>query len=684
MPMDADIMPDLNDPAFETDESPNPVDQRIGPISARWKLSVWTAGILFFFLTTTVSWFRWANFEYRTFDLAYYVQAVWQLIHGRFEVTVEPVPLLGNHVEPVVLLFAPIFALVRHPMLFVLLQNAALATMAPIGYRFARQFFDVRTSALLGIALLLAPAAGYVALHEFHPEALTAPLLLLMIYARSAHRLVLHWVGFLAVLACKENMALLLIGYCLVFVIVDRGARPGRLIRWYGAPLVIAVVWLVACTAFITPAFNSGNIDYVALYDRLGNGPGQIIRNMFTSPRLAATALAQSLGQGNLVWGLVLPFLLLPLLRPRWLVVSLPVLLQHLLSWRSSEWNIYFHYGAPLLPLFWVAAVEAVDWLRTRGLPASGVGIVAPLLLIGCLVGQLWIGPAPAVATELLNQPEHRADRIRKAAFIARIPVTASVTAPLPYLSHLATREKIYSLHYVLKGLKTLSRQPYQPPPAPDFVLIDYSDSATFDPGAGFYHPQMRTADGRLIGASDRLLNDFLRDSRWNAESTNELTLLARNRPGTSSGDTSTSLTAGSPAANPIFAVPGNELLEMKWFLAPAGSVVRGTVDVQMRWRVDRDRQVFPWMLLRMTRSGQNPATIVKGLCAVQAADGIADELWHVDLSALPAGDYSAEALFFDNTRRAWNAAHGRGPPESSLLGPPVSLGNVTISSPAQ
>ena len=65
------------------------------------------AALVFFGTCTWASYAHWANFEYRTFDLAYYVQALWQLLHGRFEVSVEGVPLLGNHVEPIVLLLLP-------------------------------------------------------------------------------------------------------------------------------------------------------------------------------------------------------------------------------------------------------------------------------------------------------------------------------------------------------------------------------------------------------------------------------------------------------------------------------------------------------------------------------------------------------------------------------------------------
>src|SRR3954451_7419482 len=109
-------------------------------VSSRSGIGAITAlSFLFFVLWTATSWARWASFAYRTFDLAYYVQALWQLIHGRFAVSVEDVPLLGNHVEPIVFLFAPLFFFVRHPMLFVVVQNAALAAMGPVAYSIARR-----------------------------------------------------------------------------------------------------------------------------------------------------------------------------------------------------------------------------------------------------------------------------------------------------------------------------------------------------------------------------------------------------------------------------------------------------------------------------------------------------------------------------------------------------------------
>ena len=476
---------------------------------------------------TAVSWLRWANFQYRTFDLAYYVQALWQLIHGRFEVSVQHVPLLGNHVEPIMFLFAPLFAVFRHPMLFVIVQNAALAAMAPIGYLIARHFFDKTTAVFLSLALLITPATGYVALHEFHPEALTAPLLLLMFYSRIVRRLWLHWLCFAGVLACKENMALLLAAYCVVFIVLERRSARSDLGHWFGAPLVLSVVWFVICSKVITPAFNSGNIDYLGLYDRLGRNAPEILWNIVAKPRLALSGLWLGLSHGNLVWGLLLPFLGLSLLRPRWLLIAVPILLQHLLSWRSSEWQIYFHYAAPLIPLFWMGAVEALVRLRAfLKREQAFVAIAAAVCVVGCIPAQAWLGPGPAMISQLSHGAANAEDRVRKKTLVARIPTTASVVAPLPYLSHLAMREKLYSLHYILKGLKTLSRERYEPPPVTDFVLIDYTDSATFDTGAGYYHPQMRTIDGEIVPSSDQLLQDFLNQANWERESADGIVLL--------------------------------------------------------------------------------------------------------------------------------------------------------------
>lgn len=644
---------------------------------------------LFFLFCTWGSYAQWANFRYRTFDLAFYAQGVWQFLHGRFAVTVEPIPLMGNHVEPIVFLFAPFLAIFRHPMVFVVVQNLALATMGPVGFDIARRLgFGALESLLLAISLLLAPTAGFVALHEFHPEALAAPLLLLLLRARIIRLAGQYWFWFAALLTCKENMALLLGAYCLVHLFTDRKLGFAKLRTFYVFPLICSILWFLLCISVITPALNSGEIDYLGLYSRLGSSVRDILLNAVTKPQLIVKALAHSLTHGNLLWALLLPFLCLPLLAPRWLLISAPILLQHLLSWRSSEWNIYFHYGAPLLPLFWIATVEVVARFKaTQKTPGAiriaaandrGNNVILPaLIVLGCLVAQVWIGPAGDISSATVDWFRSAKERARKTAFIDKIPPQASVIAPFPYLSHLATREKLYSLHHILKGLKTLSRAPFEPPPPPDFVVIDYGDFSTFDASSGYYHPTMKMTDGSAIASSDQRLHDLLKQRSWFSYSVDELTLLQQDSRPTGAK------TAPSPPGQIADLGQHTQLLSATTSEETAAAS-DGSIEIKTTWNFDADRAVFPWLFLRLTnRSSGNQVVFNRGLCAPEAVEGHYKETWHItSLNELSPGNYSLEAIFVDNTRRVWNESAGKGRADSALLARPIAIGELKITRP--
>jgi uncharacterized membrane protein len=643
------------------------------PFAASGKGAILSLSLVFFAACTWTSYARWANFEYRTFDLAYYVQALWQLIHGRFEVSVEDVPLLGNHVEPIVFLIAPLFFVFRHPLVFVVVQNAALASMGPVAFAMGQRLgLDRKSALLLAGAVLITPATSYIALHEFHPEALTAPFLLLALQARLRGSLCWHWLWLIAVLACKENMALLLAAYCVVHLVLERKRPLAQLRAWYLWPLAVSVAWFLICTKLITPALNSGSIDYLALYNRLGSSAADILLKTITEPHRIFTALSQSL-QGNLLWGLLFPFLVLPLLRPRWFVISTPVLFQHLLSWRSSEWTIFFHYAAPVLPLFWIALAEGVLTLeRWKSIPLS-LRRSAPLLVLGaCVVAQLLLGPARDIAATTAKWAGRAQDRARKSAFLSEISADASVVAPLPYLSHLAMREKLYSLHYILKGLKTLSREALAPPPPTDFVLIDYDDSATFDAEAGYYHPAMKTVDGRVIPSSDHLLHTFLRRASWTASSSDELTLLRQAK-------IAPAMLPANPTSTPVLQIGTNTALTN--ITMSSDELTAQGLELLMNWTFQDPRDVFPWMFLKLTPREQGKVIIIpKGLCAPEATAGPYQESWHLSSGRIPKGHYAVEAFFVDHAKQVWAAKSAQRDAQTPLLAPAIPLGDLNVT----
>ena len=157
--------------------------------------------------------------------------------------------------------------------------------------------------------------------------------------------------------------------------------------------------------------------------------------------------------------------------------------------------------AAPLLPLAWIGAAEACSRLFWRD-------VMAGWIVVACVVCQSWFGPVRSIILTTRGANEALWACKWKSEMLAAIPENASVTAGIPYLSHLAKREQLHSLHFILKGLKTLSRVEYIQPPPTDVVLLDSGDVETFSRAAGYYHPTRVMTDGRTISSSDLLLHE--------------------------------------------------------------------------------------------------------------------------------------------------------------------------------
>ena len=629
------------------------------PVERRIRLLVWMAAIAFGLLMFWDSASRWAHFQYETFDLAFYVQALWKLVHGHGgPVSLLNVPLLGEHANVIVLLLVPLYALIPHPLLPVAVQTLVIASMGPVGFRIARRLgIAPGPAGLLALAVLLTPATGFVALHEFHPEALTAPFLLLAIDAFQRQSVRRFWLWFLATLACKENMTLLLALWCAVNAFTRwrefrRSGNPGFrpwLLKWCVWPGGIAVAWAVLFMGVLTPLWNSGNIDFTGLYRYL-NVP------LDAWPQAISAQLAKSL-RGNLLPGLLLPFCGLSLFRPRWLLIAAPVIAQHLLSFRSSEWNISLHYAAPLIPLFWVAACEAIAGFSSCKLqPALAGAVVA-----ACVAGQAWIGPA-----HFLLQAQPAIDLAGKEKVVATVPREASVVAGMAFLSHLAERDQLISLHHILKGLRTLSTERFQMPAPTDCVIVDYSDPATFDPVAGYYHPDMRTQAGSVIPSSDRLLYGFLRQASWDVSAHNSITVFRKRTTPPKNTEAPFDAVGGTEIAVGKKLDATTELVSVKAAMRPAGIlciesrwIFSGEPTCKMGWDLSEGRKLMPWLMLRLVPEQGGPATwIQRGLCAPEAGGVLPipqSDLWTASLSDfVPPGRYTVQAFFFDNPKLRW------------------------------
>ncbi len=589
--------------------------------------TIWWSAILFFILVVVDSWFRWKTFQYQTADLAFYVQGLWQTLRGQGSASLLDTSIMGNHAEPITFLLLPVFWIWKHPMTLVVIQTALLITMPFTAKRIATFMeFSPRAATGLALAMLLAPAAGFGALHEFHPEALAAPFILLMIEARMKGMAGLHFLWFLLALACGENIALLLGWMGVVHFTLER--RKGR--EWQTAmnmvPAVIAFSWVLAYTLWLGPKWNGGRVDSSGLYSHL-SADGGMLKNLYTKPGLFFGAFWQGLKGGNLVWGLLLPFVFLPVLRLRWMIIAAPLLLQHLLSWRSSEWQIYWHYGLPLLPLMWIAATEAAARLFWRD-------AVATYMIAACVIVQLWFGPLRAMGRTLATAgPEWQKSRVH-ADLLATVSPGDSVTASFGFLSHLAKRDDLQSLHLVSQGMKTPGGNRYIPRPS-DHVLVDYSDSSTFSREAAVYHPKMRTATGEIIPSSDELMHRWLKENHLSSATVwDSCAHFFRSEPERASLSTATAKQVDEKTK--LIAVEREKLT--------SGELLK----LKLTWEFGEAREFFPWVKLALRTTSGETFFVTKGPALPGVEGGQFSEVWTIQNAGVPPGKYTALLLIQD------------------------------------
>ncbi len=389
------------------------------------------------------------------YDLGNMTQAVWSVANGDLLRVSEPdgrqVSRLGSHVDPILALFAPLWKIWPDPQMLLVVQALAVATMAIPAYLLARYWLgDERLAVAFAAAALLLPAVQWATLFDFHPVTLAAPLLLWCIWAAVAGRwATLGVVAVLAVLTKEQvGLALVVLG---VWMMVALGRRRA------GAILaVLSLAWTVIAVGVIIPHYSStgGNAFVENRYGELGDGVGGVLTTLVTRP-WDAVAVAVSQDRAAYVLALLVPLLLLPLCAPLLAAGAVPDLALNLLSSRTEQHAIEYHYSAVIAPFLIAAAIRGLAGLRARGRPSwLPVLLVAPrtlalaLVAAGTASGYHW-GPLPAwqhvpggsvVRAEQFTVPARTA--VLRTA-VAMIPDDAVVSAGNRIGGHLSARATI-------------------------------------------------------------------------------------------------------------------------------------------------------------------------------------------------------------------------------------------------
>jgi uncharacterized membrane protein len=520
--------------------------------------------LLYAILFTHLAWELHAGMRTHRSDLGQIDQAVWNSSRGRWLAQTDngfESTRLTDHVEPILVLISPIFWVWDDVRALLLLQVvAAAAGVIPLYFLAVNQCEKLLSpherrqiwrsepvqqlarplAFTLGVVYLLAPPLQSALLTEFHAAPLAVPLILWAFWAVDARRWGHFLVAALLVAAVKEEMALLAAGlgaWAMWRAWWDGRDRETRrqgegggdaapisnlqspisqslnpqslnLFLAGAAVLTLSFLWFYLATFVIVPAhaaevYGAAENTYFQRYGALGDSSADILRSLATRPDLVLQIASEPPRVAYLA-GLLAIFAWLPLLGLEVGLLSLPLLLANLLSAYPAQYYGEFHYSAPLVAYFAVAAAYGLGRLwrflarrldraspAFQQLPAQGAGTMAaaalvqnartallPLVTVGLVVWTLaWsagvylhVGRGP-LGGRYDPTPVTAHHRLL-ASFTAQLPADAAVTATAGVHPHVSHRRYVYQFPLSLDA----------PVPA-GWALLDVTTNTDMAPG---------------------------------------------------------------------------------------------------------------------------------------------------------------------------------------------------------
>jgi uncharacterized membrane protein len=360
-------------------------------------------------------------------DLGWTAQAIWSTAHGHFlestTLTGQNVTRLGAHVDPILVLFVPLWLLWSSPMVLTILQALAVSSGAlPVYWLGRKHLQSERAAAHFVFAYLLFPATQFnvfTVAAGFHAVSLAVPLLLYAIWFLDGDRLVPFALVALLAVATKEEIGAA-VGCLGIWYAVRKGRRIAGL-------AIVALGFAVTFVDFlvIIPHFSpTGANVFSDRYAQVGGTPAGIAHKALTDPMAFVHAVATWHKLLYLVLVFV-PFLGLWLFEPLLLLGAAPDLAVNLLSSHGDQSTINYYYTAGIVPFVVAASILGASRIkRDRDrmslyalVGAATLAVVSPIT-VGVLQGDL--------GRLLPSNPVHSARAGAVRAVPAGVPVSAS------------------------------------------------------------------------------------------------------------------------------------------------------------------------------------------------------------------------------------------------------------------
>lgn len=420
--------------------------------------------------------FKYYRLAYSDWDLAFFTQACWQLLHGSQYVPLVGINYFGDHSYFFTFLILPFFALIPHPLTLIALKILAYVISAYLFYRICVPKLGEPGALVFMVLYLIFPANVFSMLYEFNPECFATPILFWMFMAWEKQDKKQFLLAALLLVLIKENMLLIVGAFGIYGLLNPKGPKIFSLML-----ILLSAVLFYVLSIHVIPSFRHlQQHSFVVRYAYLGNSLSEIIANIFIHPDKVFKFLFSEVNLkyiNNLFGAMLIP----AFLSGHLLLFILPILLQHLLSMNYWEHTIYHHYGMTMAPFIFLAAMRTFGWFETVRKPLLYV-----LVLMSVFI--LW-----GHRDELSARLDYHHDRLSDArwSFVSAIPDGAGVIATFDYLPPLALRHDLYSFQKIyddryqdpqkMKSSELNVGKPFALPESVTYAVIDWQDGVLDD-----------------------------------------------------------------------------------------------------------------------------------------------------------------------------------------------------------
>ncbi len=436
---------------------------------------IWVTSLAVFCAYLAISLFRLLQLNPSSWDLAIYTEYVKQSasLHAPVtDVRTAGFNLLGDHFQPIVMVIAPLFRVFPSPATLLAVQ-ALLAALSvfPVS-QLAREKLGgsgrlggsgIGPSRAIAVAYGFSWGLQQMANFDFHEIAFAVPLLAFSLSALARGRIEATVWWALPLVFVKEDQGFTVAAIGLYLVIAGAhaarqpaaiGPDPGgrRRIRAGQVLLVWGLAWSFLAIGVIIPHFNPAHhYDYWSDGGILAPGGHPTVTGLIGQffhawpDKLQTTVL------------LLLPTAFIALRSPLVLIAG-PSLVLRFLSTNSSYWGTFWHYNVTVMPIIFIAAIDAmarISAVMDAEGPAGSASWASGSQGVrrAVLAGARRYGAAMMLAitvplafqfplSNLWNAQSYRiSSHVRDAdAAMAKVPDGATVQATLDLLAPLAAR----------------------------------------------------------------------------------------------------------------------------------------------------------------------------------------------------------------------------------------------------